>query len=125
MSEGSPKNSEADRWMDHLSKIYDGRAAEAWFNWIEWLLVTGALYAVAKAASSTLFLVLSYVSAGLVLVYSISRVEDLTKPLARKTLKYSPAKSFFLLAPVAILHVLLFISITRVINTMITDVASK
>jgi hypothetical protein len=108
-------------WVDPVLSFYDGRAADAWFTWVEWLLVSGALYAVAKAADSMLFTILAYFSALLIILYTATRIEAFLKPLATRTHKLSPVFSWALLLLIIVGQFAVLLALGKVVDTMLSS----
>jgi hypothetical protein len=118
----SVKKDHPRSWLSYFVPFYDGTAADAWFTWVEWLLVTGALYAIAKAGDSTLFLVLAYFSAFLVAIYSAIKIESFFKPLAARTHRLSPALGWTLLLLIIAGQFAIMLAMGRVVDTMLSPV---
>ena len=101
-----------------LSAFADGTAAEAWFKWVEWLLLTGALYAIASARDSLLFLVLAYVSGGLLVFAVGSRLDSFTESLTGRITHPKSWLRALIYISVVVGQLVLYGALSRVIDAM-------
>lgn len=85
------------------------------------MLVTGALYAIARDADSSLFLGLAYFSALLVVLYAATKIEAAVKPLAARTHKVSGALGWLLLIALIIGQLIVMFSMSKVVDAMLSD----
>jgi phosphotransferase system glucose/maltose/N-acetylglucosamine-specific IIC component len=108
-------------WMDRVMSFYDGRAAETWFTWVEWVLVTGALYAIASASSSTIFFMLAAFSALLVMIYSAYNIERFLEPSFAKSRRLNPLARWVTFIVLALLQLAVFSAVSRVLNAMLSS----
>lgn len=116
---------QVSNWGGYYLAFFDGRVAEAWFNWLEWVLVTGALYLVAKSTDSALFLVLANFSGILVFVYAVTQVERVSGFIAPKV----HAKRHLIRWPLVIIlvvgHLAVLITVSKVVNAVLSDSAAQ
>lgn len=55
-------------WRNVILSVMDGSFADHWFKWVNWLLITSALHVLGKAGDSSSVLILSYMSAFLMML---------------------------------------------------------
>lgn len=65
--------------------LWSSTFAESWFRWVEWLLLTSALYALGKFADSALLRLMAYVSAAITFWYALHKVETTFSRIAKLT----------------------------------------
>jgi hypothetical protein len=94
----------------------DGTFAEPWFTWLGWVLITGALYAVGEAAKSVVFHGLAYFSAGLVLLYALTKINAFVGAIATKSHTLSGLVSWILMGLAIVLQFVFAITLSKVIN---------
>jgi len=68
-----------DFWVDYVRPLFDGTFAREWFTWMEWLLVTAAVYAAGVAAKNVIVMFLGFASALLAFFYVAQKIEGLAK----------------------------------------------
>ena len=65
--------------MDFASLLVDRGYAKAWFNWLEWIVLTSAIYAIALKANSGFLVVLAVMCTIILFFIGLVGVEKVIK----------------------------------------------
>jgi hypothetical protein len=100
--------------------LITGEAAEAWFRWVEWILVSTALYALGVFAESHLIKVMAYFSAFLTAMFAVNRIADFVMKYYQAAGVLKPWLRITAIVVSAAVQVWLFNSIGRVLGAALS-----
>src|SRR3989344_8529084 len=90
MRKTQAKTKQLKWWAKFYLGMFDGSVGEVWFRWVEWVLVTGALYAAGNIAKSPALTGFAYFSGVLTFFYALDKIEIASKSFATNATKFQP-----------------------------------
>ncbi|MEX0734237.1 MAG: hypothetical protein WDZ66_12155 [Steroidobacteraceae bacterium] len=102
--------------LELILGLFTGAIADAWFRWVEWILVSAALYALGVFTDSDLLKGMAYFSAMLTGAYAINRISDFIKRFDRAANALKSWHRFAAIAVSAAVQVWMFLSIGKVLS---------
>lgn len=82
MSSSSQDDSGREFWSRIVNGFREGQFAEIWFKWMEWALITGAIYALAVGAENPWVRFVGWLSSIALMQHAIFRIESTARRLA-------------------------------------------